>query len=204
MQGARPHRGRHPRAAQSCPKDGTPHHYVGDDEEIPLDQIHPGDLLRVRPGDGVPGDGVPVDGVVMEGSSAVDQSMVTGEAMPVAKRVGDRVIGGTVNATGAFVLRADRVGPETMLARIVAMVEEAQRSRAPIQRLADVVAGWFVPAVIAVALLAFAAWAIWGPCTRARCSVARWQTSPAPSRRQTCACSRACFPSRSNEWRRPP
>ena len=130
----------------------------GDDEEIPLDRIHPGDLLRVRPGDGVP-----VDGVVVEGSSAVDESMVTGESMPVAKRVGDRVIGGTVNGTGAFVFRADRVGPETMLARIVAMVAEAQRSRAPIQRLADVVAGWFVPAVIAVALVAFAAWAIWGP-----------------------------------------
>ena len=130
----------------------------GDDEEIPLDRIHPGDLLRVRPGDGVP-----VDGVVVEGSSAVDESMVTGEAMPVAKHVGDRVIGGTINATGAFIARADRVGPETMLARIVAMVAEAQRSRAPIQRLADVVAGWFVPAVIAVALLAFAAWAIWGP-----------------------------------------
>ena len=130
----------------------------GDDEEIPLDRIHPGDLLRVRPGDGVP-----VDGVVVEGSSAVDESMVTGESMPVAKRVGDRVIGGTINGTGAFIARADRVGPETMLARIVAMVAEAQRSRAPIQRLADVVAGWFVPAVIAVALLAFAAWAIWGP-----------------------------------------
>ena len=130
----------------------------GDDEEIPLDRIHPGDLLRVRPGDGVP-----VDGIIQEGSSAVDESMVTGESMPVSKRAGDRVIGGTVNGTGAFVFRADRVGPETVLARIVAMVAEAQRSRAPIQRLADVVAGWFVPAVIAVALVAFAAWAMWGP-----------------------------------------
>jgi P-type Cu+ transporter len=130
----------------------------GDDEEIPLDQIQTGDLLRVRPGDGAP-----VDGVVHEGSSVVDESMVTGESMPVAKRVGDRIIGGTVNGNGAFVFRADRVGPETVLARIVAMVAEAQRSRAPIQRLADVVAGWFVPAVIAVALVAFTAWAIWGP-----------------------------------------
>ncbi len=130
----------------------------GDDEEIPLDRVHPGDRLRVRPGDGVP-----VDGIVLEGGSAVDEAMVTGESMPVAKQPGDRVIGGTVNGTGAFVMRADRVGSETMLARIVAMVAEAQRSRAPIQRLADIVAGWFVPAVIAVALLAFAAWAIWGP-----------------------------------------
>src|SRR5271165_1050759 len=130
----------------------------GDDEEITLDRIHPGDRLRLRPGDGVP-----VDGVVLEGTSAVDESMVTGESMPVAKHAGDRVIGGTVNGTGALVMRADRVGSETMLARIVAMVAEAQRSRAPIQRLADVVAGWFVPAVIAVAATAFAAWAICGP-----------------------------------------
>jgi Cu+-exporting ATPase len=130
----------------------------GDDEEVALDRIHPGDRLRVRPGDGVP-----VDGTLLEGSGAVDESMVTGESMPVAKQRGDRVIGGTVNGTGAFVMRADRIGSETMLARIVAMVAEAQRSRAPIQRLADIVAGWFVPAVIAVALLAFAAWAMWGP-----------------------------------------
>jgi Cu+-exporting ATPase len=130
----------------------------GTDEEIALDQVHPGDRLRVRPGDGVP-----VDGEVLEGSSAVDESMVTGESMPVAKHVGDRVVGGTVNGTGALVMRADRVGSETVLARIVAMVAEAQRSRAPIQRLADTVAGWFVPAVIAVAVVAFAAWAIAGP-----------------------------------------
>jgi Cu+-exporting ATPase len=130
----------------------------GEDEEITLDRIHQGDRLRVRPGDAVP-----VDGVVLEGTSAVDESMVTGESMPVPKRPGDRVIGGTVNGTGAFAFRADRVGAETMLARIVAMVAEAQRSRAPIQRLADVVAGWFVPAVIAVAVAAFAAWAVWGP-----------------------------------------
>jgi P-type Cu+ transporter len=131
---------------------------AGDDEEIALDRVHPGDRLRVRPGDAVA-----VDGVVLDGGSTVDESMVTGESMPVAKRTGDRVIGGTVNGTGSFVFRAERVGAETMLARIVAMVAEAQRSRAPIQRLADVVAGWFVPAVIAIALLAFAAWAIWGP-----------------------------------------
>ena len=129
-----------------------------DEEEVPLEQIHPGDRLRVRPGDSVP-----VDGEVLDGTGAVDEAMVTGEAMPVAKRPGDHVIGGTINGTGALIIRADRVGSETMLARIVAMVAEAQRSRAPIQRLADFVAGWFVPAVIAVALIAFAAWAVWGP-----------------------------------------
>ena len=110
-----------------------------------------------------PGDSVPVDGEVLDGTSTVDEAMVTGEAMPVAKRPGDRLIGGTINGTGALMMRADRVGAETMLARIVAMVAEAQRSRAPIQRLADIVAGWFVPAVIAVAVIAFAAWAVWGP-----------------------------------------
>ena len=130
----------------------------GDDEEVPLEQIHPGDRLRVRPGDSVP-----IDGEVLDGTSTVDEAMVTGEAMPVAKRPGDHVIGGTINGTGALMILADRVGSETMLARIVAMVAEAQRSRAPIQRLADIVAGWFVPAVIAVALTAFAAWAVWGP-----------------------------------------
>ncbi len=130
----------------------------GDDEEVPLDRIHPGDRLRVRPGDSVP-----VDGEVLDGGSAVDEAMVTGEAMPVAKHPGDPVIGGTINGTGALIIRAERVGSETMLARIVAMVAEAQRSRAPIQRLADAVAGWFVPAVIAAAVIAFAAWALWGP-----------------------------------------
>jgi Cu+-exporting ATPase len=129
-----------------------------DEEEVPLEQIHPGDRLRVRPGDSVP-----VDGEVLDGTSAVDEAMVTGEAMPVTKRPGDHVIGGTINGTGALIIRADRVGSETVLARIVAMVAEAQRSRAPIQRLADFVAGWFVPAVIAAALIAFAAWAVWGP-----------------------------------------
>ncbi|WP_287788213.1 HAD-IC family P-type ATPase, partial [Acidiphilium sp.] len=130
----------------------------GSDEEIALERIAVGDRLRVRPGDGVP-----VDGVVLDGRSAVDESMVTGESMPVEKQAGERVIGGTVNGTGALVMRAEKVGSETMLARIVAMVAEAQRSRAPIQRLADQVAGWFVPAVVLVALLSFTGWSVWGP-----------------------------------------
>jgi len=130
----------------------------GHDEEIPVSDVHPGDRLRIRPGDAVP-----VDGTVLEGNSAVDEAMVTGESMPVAKQSGDRLIGGTINGTGALVVRADKVGADTMLARIVAMVADAQRSRAPIQRLADIVAGWFVPAVLLVALASFAAWAIWGP-----------------------------------------
>ncbi len=130
----------------------------GEDEEIPLEQVVVGDRLRVRPGDGVP-----VDGAVLEGSSAVDESMVTGEAMPAPKQAGDSLIGGTVNGTGALVMRADKIGADTMLARIVAMVAEAQRSRAPIQRLADTVSGYFVPGVIAVAALAFLGWAVWGP-----------------------------------------
>ncbi|MEA2730792.1 MAG: P-type Cu+ transporter [Acetobacteraceae bacterium] len=130
----------------------------GEEEEIPIDQVVVGDRLRVRPGDGIP-----VDGEVLDGSSTVDESMVTGESMPVAKTKGDRLIGATVNGTGSLIMRAEKVGSETMLARIVAMVAEAQRSRAPIQRLADTVAGWFVPAVLTVAIVAFAAWAIWGP-----------------------------------------
>ncbi|MGA9868742.1 MAG: copper-translocating P-type ATPase [Acetobacteraceae bacterium] len=130
----------------------------GDDEEIPLEQVRVGDRLRVRPGDGVP-----VDGTVRDGSSVVDESMVTGESMPVAKQAGDTVIGGTVNGTGALVMRADKIGSDTMLSQIVAMVAAAQRSRAPIQRLADIVAGYFVPAVIAIAIAAFAGWAVWGP-----------------------------------------
>ena len=129
-----------------------------DDEEIALDLVQVGDRLRVRPGDGVP-----VDGEVLEGSSAVDESMVTGESMPVAKSAGDRLIGGTINGAGAVVMRADKIGADTVLQRIVAMVAQAQRSRAPIQRLADLAAGWFVPAVLAVAVAAFVAWAIWGP-----------------------------------------
>jgi Cu+-exporting ATPase len=128
------------------------------DEDVAIDTIAVGDLLRVRPGEKIP-----VDGVVTEGRSAVDESMVTGESMPVSKNEGARVIGGTVNQSGGLVLRADKVGRDTMLARIVDMVARAQRSRAPIQRLADRVAGWFVPAVIAAALLAFAAWMLFGP-----------------------------------------
>jgi P-type Cu+ transporter len=130
----------------------------GGDEEVTLDLIAAGDRLRVRPGDRVP-----VDGVVLEGASAVDESMVTGESLPVEKAPGAKVIGGTLNGRGGFVMRAERVGRETMLARIVRMVAEAQRSRAPIQRLADRVSGWFVPVVVAVAVLAFLAWALFGP-----------------------------------------
>jgi Cu+-exporting ATPase len=130
----------------------------GEDEEVPLELVQAGDRLRVRPGDGVP-----VDGEVLEGKSAVDESMVTGESMPTAKEPGDKLIGGTVNGTGSLVMRADKVGADTMLARIVAMVAEAQRSRAPIQRLADTVSGYFVPAVLGVAVVAFFGWAIWGP-----------------------------------------
>ncbi len=128
------------------------------DEEIGLDAVAVGDRLRVRPGEKVP-----VDGELIEGRSSVDESMVTGESMPVEKAAGAKLIGGTMNGTGSFVMRADKVGRDTMLAQIVQMVAEAQRSRAPIQRLADQVSGWFVPLVIAIAVIAFAAWAIWGP-----------------------------------------
>ena len=129
-----------------------------DDEEVPAEAIQVGDRLRVRPGEAIP-----ADGTVIEGASAVDESMVTGESMPVGKTQGSRVIGGTLNGTGGLVVRADKVGADTVLARIVQMVSEAQRSRAPIQRLADLVSGWFVPAVIVFAMLAFAAWLLWGP-----------------------------------------
>lgn len=129
-----------------------------EEEDVSLDLVHPGDRLRVRPGEHVP-----VDGVVIEGSSAVDESMLTGESLPVEKAAGSRVTAGTLNGTGSFVMKAERVGSETLLARIVAMVSEAQRSRAPIQRLADVVSGYFVPAVVAVAVLAGLAWWAWGP-----------------------------------------
>jgi Cu+-exporting ATPase len=130
----------------------------GNDEEVSLDTIQVGDRLRVRPGDKVP-----VDGVVLEGRSALDESMVTGESMPVTKEKDARVIGGTINKFGSFVMRADKIGRDTLLSRIVQMVASAQRSRAPIQRLADQVSAWFVPTVIAVALIAFAAWAAFGP-----------------------------------------
>ncbi|WP_188517020.1 heavy metal translocating P-type ATPase [Alsobacter metallidurans] len=130
----------------------------GNEEEVQLDTVKVGARLRVRPGEKVP-----ADGTVVEGRSAVDESMVTGESMPVTKGVGDAVIGGTMNQSGALVIEARKVGRDTMLSQIVQLVAEAQRSRAPIQRLADQVSGWFVPAVIAVAMLAFGAWAIWGP-----------------------------------------
>jgi Cu+-exporting ATPase len=130
----------------------------GREEEVPLAHVHVGDRLRVRPGEKVP-----VDGVVVEGTSLVDESMITGEPIPVEKRPGDRVIGATVNGTGSFVMQAERVGAETLLAQIVRMVAEAQRSRAPIQRLADVVSAWFVPAVLVTAVVTFAAWSAFGP-----------------------------------------
>src|SRR6266851_6828249 len=130
----------------------------GGDEDIPLEDIVPGDRLRVRPGEKVP-----VDGVVLEGHSTVDESMITGEPMPVEKNPGNGVTGATVNMTGSFVMRAERVGSDTLLARIVAMVAEAQRSRAPIQRLVDTISAWFVPSVIVIALATFVAWSIFGP-----------------------------------------
>jgi Cu+-exporting ATPase len=130
----------------------------GSEDDIPLDQVVPGDRLRIRPGEKVP-----VDGVVIEGESAVDESMITGEPIPVEKRDGDRLIGATVNGTGSLIMQAEKVGSDTLLAQIVKMVGEAQRSRAPIQRLADIVAGYFVPAVLVIALLAFVVWLIYGP-----------------------------------------
>ena len=140
-----------PKTARRVAQDGS-------DTEVPLDTVVVGDKLRVRPGDKVP-----VDGELIDGHSALDESLVTGESMPVTKEPGAKLIAGTVNQTGGFVMRADKVGSDTLLSQIVAMVAKAQRSRAPIQRLADQVAGWFVPAVIAVALAAFVAWAMFGP-----------------------------------------
>ncbi|HEY8152942.1 MAG TPA: copper-translocating P-type ATPase, partial [Myxococcota bacterium] len=141
-----------PRTARRLrPGDGT-------EEDVPLDAVRPGDPLRVRPGEKIP-----VDGVVVDGRSAVDESMLTGEPIPVAKQPGDRVVGGTVNGTGGLVIRAERVGADTVLAQIVRMVAAAQRSRAPIQRLADAVAAWFVPAVVGVAIVTAVAWGITGP-----------------------------------------
>jgi Cu+-exporting ATPase len=130
----------------------------GVDETVPLADVQAGDLVRVRPGEKIP-----VDGEVQDGRTSVDESMVTGEAMPVAKTSGSKVTGGTVNQTGSFVMRAEKVGADTLLAQIVHMVAAAQRSRAPIQRMADKVAGWFVPLVITIALVAFVAWLVWGP-----------------------------------------
>ena len=140
-----------PKTARRLKQDGS-------DEAVPLAEVAVGDRLRVRPGESVP-----VDGVVEEGESAVDESMVTGESMPVTKTAGERVLGGTINQTGGFVMRAEKVGSDTLLQRIVQLVADAQRSRAPIQRLADRVSGFFVPTVIAVAVIAFASWATFGP-----------------------------------------
>jgi Cu+-exporting ATPase len=130
----------------------------GGERDVPLGEVAVGDLLRVRPGETVP-----TDGVVVEGDSAVDESMVTGESLPVDKTIGDQITGATLNRTGSFVMRAEKIGADTLLARIVALVAAAQRSRAPIQQLADTVAARFVPAVLAVAAVAFLAWAIFGP-----------------------------------------
>jgi P-type Cu+ transporter len=140
-----------PKMARRLRADGT-------DEEVPLEKIHVGDRLRVRPGEAVP-----VDGSVTEGTGSVDESMVTGESMPVGKAAGAKVIGGTINGTGALTISAEKIGADTMLSRIVHMVAEAQRSRAPVQRLVDKVAAWFVPAVMAAAVIAFAAWMVWAP-----------------------------------------
>lgn len=140
-----------PKLARRLEKDGS-------EVDVPLEHVHVGDRLRVRPGEKVP-----TDGVLLEGSSSVDESMITGEPMPITKEAGSRVTGGTVNTTGGFVMRADKVGRDTLLAQIVRMVTSAQRSRAPVQRLADAVAGYFVPAVILASILTFAAWSIWGP-----------------------------------------
>ena len=140
-----------PKSARRVRTDGT-------DEDVSLDHVVAGDTLRVRPGETVP-----VDGELLEGRSSIDESMVTGESMPVTKTAGAPVIGGTMNQTGSFTMRADKVGRDTVLARIVQMVAQAQRSRAPIQRVADQVSGWFVPLVLAVAVVAFAVWSIWGP-----------------------------------------
>ena len=140
-----------PKTAQRIRNDGQ-------EEEVPLEHVHVGNRLRVRPGEKIP-----VDGVVLEGASAVDESMITGEPIPVEKSANDRVVGGTVNGTGSFVMRAERVGSETLLAQIVQMVAEAQRSRAPIQRLADVVSSYFVPAVVLIAVMTFIVWSVWGP-----------------------------------------
>jgi Cu+-exporting ATPase len=140
-----------PTSARQVRDDGT-------ETDIPLEEVQPGNRLRVRPGEKVP-----VDGVILEGKSAVDESMITGEPVPAEKAPGDKVTGATVNSTGTFVMRAERVGSDTMLAQIVGMVAEAQRSRAPIQALADTVSAWFVPGVILAALLTFAAWSLFGP-----------------------------------------
>ncbi|MDQ3283705.1 MAG: heavy metal translocating P-type ATPase [Acidobacteriota bacterium] len=141
-----------------APKTARRVHANGHEEDVPLEQVQPGDTLRIRPGEKVP-----VDGVVVEGTSNVDEAMVTGEPVPVAKTSGDRLIGATVNTTGSLLMRAERVGADTLLSQIVNMVAQAQRSRAPIQKLADTVSAWFVPTVIAIAAITFAIWAFAGP-----------------------------------------
>src|SRR5208283_2670591 len=133
----------------------------GSEKDIPLEQVQPGDRLRVRPGEKIP-----VDGILLEGRSTVDESMITGESVPVEKLPQSKVIGATINGTSSFVMQAERVGSETLLARIVQLVGQAQRSRAPIQRLADRVANWFVPIVVAIALITFVAWLVFGPQPR--------------------------------------
>jgi Cu+-exporting ATPase len=140
-----------PKTARRIRPDGT-------DEDVALERVKPGDRLRVRPGEKIP-----VDGIVIEGGSAVDESMISGEPIPVEKQAGDRVIGAAVNGTGSFVMQAERVGAETLLAQIVQMVADAQRSRAPIQKLADLVSAYFVPAVFAISVLTFVVWSVWGP-----------------------------------------
>ncbi len=141
-----------------APKTARLHLQDGSEQDIPLQQVKPGDILRVRPGEKIP-----VDGMVLEGSSSVDESMVTGEAIPVGKYIDMPLIGATINGTGSLLMRAEKVGSDTLLSQIVQMVSEAQRSRAPIQKLADIVAGYFVPAVIAIAALSFCIWWLWGP-----------------------------------------
>jgi Cu+-exporting ATPase len=140
-----------PKTARIVRDDGT-------EEDVPLEHVQVGDMLRIRPGEKVP-----VDGEVIEGDSSVDESMVTGEPMPVHKSAGERLIGATVNGTGGLVMKAEKVGTDTLLAQIVQMVAEAQRSRAPIQKLADIVAGYFVPAVVIIAVITFIVWNFWGP-----------------------------------------
>ena len=144
-----------------APKTGRLLGEDGSERDVPLDRVKPGDRLRVRPGEKIP-----VDGIVLEGRSSVDESMITGEAMPVEKQKGDRVTGATVNGTGSLIMRAERVGSETLLAQIVRMVADAQRSRAPIQKLADQVSGYFVPIVVGAAVLTFMIWGVWGPAPR--------------------------------------
>jgi Cu+-exporting ATPase len=140
-----------PNTARILNEDGT-------EKDIPLEEVKPGDTLRIRPGEKVP-----VDGTVIEGQSNIDESMVTGEPVPIAKSTDDKLIGATVNGTGSLLMRAEKVGSDTLLAQIIKMVADAQRSRAPIQKLADVVAGYFVPAVVGAAAVAFMAWWLWGP-----------------------------------------